>query len=289
MGVGNADTLQQRARFFGYAQARGYFGLCRVYLEQAMKDAYEDYVEHEELMRGELIRVDQRGESLRTWRRRFILDPSLNPCRRSIISDPYTRGSMSGGWTRQIGTILDPDTRADNKQLLEGFVRELNMEDDDTYAGRTIAQQHEVDRNVPLQKLFDMLVGYRLEDPRDTASFTGLLMTLAEGLRQDPTATAAVYRMRPRAPLGSRKVKNETGEIDQFQQGRTATARGGQSYPGDAFFCAADKVSLQIHEYDLTLDGKPFASAAPLITVNVPPALAAAWLVQVQAGQQGTS
>jgi hypothetical protein len=190
--MGNADTLQQRARFSGYARARGYFGLCRVYLEQAMKDAYEDYVEHEELMRRELRRIAERGERLRTWRRRFILDPSLNPCRRSVISDPYIRGSMSGGWTRQIGTIVDPETRESNKQLLQRFVSELNMKDDETYAGRTVVQQHEVDRNVPLQKLFDMLVDYRLEDPRDTASFTGLLITLAEGLRQDPNATAAV-------------------------------------------------------------------------------------------------
>jgi hypothetical protein len=289
IGMGNADTLQQRARFFGYAEERGYFGLCRVYLEQAMKDAYEDYVEHEELMRRELRRIAERGESLTTWRRRFILDPSLNPCRRTVISDPYIRGSMGGGWTRQIGTIVAPETRAANKQLLERFLSELNMVNDETYAGRTIAQQHEVDRNVPLQKLFDMLVEYRLEDPRDTASFTGLLITIAEGLRQDPNATAGVYRMRPRAPMGTRKVKDDSGEIDQFQQGRTATARGGQSYPGDAFFAAPDKVSLQIHEYDLTLDGRPFASAVPLITVNVPAPLAAAWLVQVQSGQQGTS
>src|SRR5262249_5766644 len=135
IGMGNADTLQQRARFFGYAEARGYFGLCRVYLEQAMKVAYEDYVEHEELMRRELRRMAERGESLRSWRRRFILDPGLNPCRRSVISDPYIRGSMGGGWTRQIGTIVDPDARAANKQLLERFVSELNMEDDQTYAG----------------------------------------------------------------------------------------------------------------------------------------------------------
>jgi hypothetical protein len=289
LGMGNADTLQQRARFFGYAEDRGYFGLCRVYLEQAMKDAYEDYVEHEELMRRELRRIAERGESLTTWRRRFILDPSLSPCRRTVISDPYIRGSMRGGWTRQIGTIIDPETRAANKQLLERFLSELNLVNDETYVGRTIAQQHEVDRNVPLQKLCDMLVEYRLEDPRDTASFTGLLITIAEGLKQDANATAAVYRMRPTARIGIRQVKNDSGEIDQFQQGPTAIAGGGQSYPGDAFFAAPDKVSLQIHEYDLTLNDRPFASAVPLITVNVPAPLAAAWLVQVQAGQQGTS
>ena len=60
IGVGNADTLQQRAQFFGYAGARGYFDVCRVYLAQELREAYEDYVEHEELMRSELQRVAEK-------------------------------------------------------------------------------------------------------------------------------------------------------------------------------------------------------------------------------------
>ncbi|MGX1360739.1 Z1 domain-containing protein [Bradyrhizobium elkanii] len=288
MGMGNADTLQQRARFFGYAKARGYFGICRVYLEQAMRDAYQDYVEHEELMRNELRRVAEKGESLRTWRRRFILDPGLNPCRRSVISDPYTRSTIGGGWTRQRGTIVDPEARAANMQVLQRLLDGLDLENDTSYPAKSPAQQHKVDRAVPLSKLIDVLIDYGFEDPRDTATFTGLLITLAEGLRQDPNATVTIYRMRPGAP-GSREVKNDSGEIENFQQGRTATAGGGQSYPGDAFFMAGDRVSLQIHVYDLTLNKKPFAQSVPLITVHVPAALAADWLVQVQRGQQATS
>jgi hypothetical protein len=36
-GVNNADTIQQRARFFGYK--RRYLGFCRVYLEQGAINA----------------------------------------------------------------------------------------------------------------------------------------------------------------------------------------------------------------------------------------------------------
>ncbi|MGQ4647687.1 Z1 domain-containing protein [Lyngbya aestuarii] len=45
VGVGNADTIQQRARFFGYKKS--YLGYCRVYLEKDVQDAYKKYVEHE--------------------------------------------------------------------------------------------------------------------------------------------------------------------------------------------------------------------------------------------------
>jgi hypothetical protein len=43
VGVGNADTIQQRARFFGYK--RSYLGLCRIFIEQGLKTAFEDYVD----------------------------------------------------------------------------------------------------------------------------------------------------------------------------------------------------------------------------------------------------
>ena len=36
MGVGNADTIEQRARFFGYK--RRYLGYCRVFLENSVRD-----------------------------------------------------------------------------------------------------------------------------------------------------------------------------------------------------------------------------------------------------------
>jgi hypothetical protein len=49
VGVGNADTIQQRARFFGYKL--GYIGYCRVYLDRDARNRYIDYVEHEEDMR----------------------------------------------------------------------------------------------------------------------------------------------------------------------------------------------------------------------------------------------
>ena len=54
LGIGNADTVQQRGRFFGYKQS--YMGLCRVFVGPDVRRAFRDYVEHEEDVRGELER-----------------------------------------------------------------------------------------------------------------------------------------------------------------------------------------------------------------------------------------
>lgn len=283
-GVGNADTLQQRARFFGYAKFKGYFGICRVYLEQALKDAFSDYVEHEQIMRGELERFAKTGESLRTWRRRLILDPSLHPCRRSVMLDPLMRGMGRGGWTHQYGALMMPEGRDANKKSIAKLIASIKFHNDTTYAPISVAQMHEVSEDVPITQLIDMLLEYKCEDARDTANIAGVLITLGAALDIDTKATAAVYRMRPGAT--SRRDIDKDGTTGNFLQGRTALAGGGTGYPGDAFFKSDSKLTLQIHSFDLTIDMKPAASSAPLITWHVPAILAKAWLIQLQAGQK---
>ena len=175
VGVGNADTIQQRARFFGYK--RKYLGLCRVYIEQNLKSAFEDYVEHEQTMRTELKRLANSGDSLRSWRRRLVLDPTLHPCRRSVISDPYTRARAGGGWTSQRGALLESSSMLANKSAVAGLVSASLFQLDATFASKEVAQKHFVASAVSLTKIIDMLMEYRCEDPRDTAAFTGLLIT----------------------------------------------------------------------------------------------------------------
>jgi hypothetical protein len=130
-----------------------------------------------------------------------------------------------------------------------------------------------------------MLVDYRLGEPRDTAAFTGLLITFSEALSRDKNITVAVYRMRPGAG-GVRRVSDEGTLNDGFQQGRTRLVGGGIAYPGDAFFKSSNKLTIQLHHYDLlTKDTQIIATAAPLLAIHIPRALAKEWLVQLQAGQ----
>jgi hypothetical protein len=151
---------------------------------------------------------------------------------------------------------------------------------DNTYVSKEAAQRHEIATSVPMQRVIEALAEYQLEDPRDTASFTGLLVTLGGALRRDPALAATVYKMRPTAG-GRRDIKGD-GTIENFLQGRTDRVGG---YPGDAFFQRPDQLSVQLHAYDLRLGGKTVAKAAPLPVFHVPPVLARDWLVQVQSGQ----
>lgn len=287
IGVGNADALQQRARFFGYK--RPYLGICRVYLDPVTRQAFEHYVQHEEIMRRELERFASTGENLRLWRRRLVLHPDLKPCRKSVISDDFDRARPGGGWSQQRGAEMTTETRTANAAVVARLVDEFTFTPDtNTYPSSSAAQQHEVARGVPLRRVVDMLVEYQLQDAKDTATFTGILVALGEAISKDPDVVATVYRMRPGA------TSNRTapdGIIDrQFFQGPTKLTSGGTNYPGDDVFKDSRVLTLQLHTFDLTyvLRGPVVVSEAPLIAVHIPPSLARAWLVQIQAGQGQT-
>ena len=282
LGMGNADAIQQRARFFGYK--RKYVGLCRIYLEGATITAFRNYVEHEEIMRRELEQLAEQGQSLREWKRRFALSPALRPCRNSVIAlgDDYIRGRPGGGWTEQRDGVLTPELRVSNDQTIASLVSGLTFEPDGSYLSTQVAQQHEVAQNVPLERLIGMLVDYQVVDARDTAAFTGLLLQFGEILRKRPDATAAVYRMRPNAPMG-RRTLDSRGTLENFLQGRTGDGRN--AYPGDAFFKSANDVTLQLHRYNLFTGGDVAAQNAPLLAFYIPSRLAINWIVQSQTGQ----
>ena len=178
---------------------------------------------------------------------------------------------------------MTPEAREANKNVIAKLVAKCEFQNDATYAPISAAQAHEVAEAVPIAQLIEMLLDYKCEDARDTANIAGLLITLGAALDIDQKATAAVYLMRPGAT--SRREIDKGGTTGNFLQGLTALAGGGTSYPGDGFFKSDSKLTFQLHSFDLTIDHKLAASAAPLITWHVPAPLAKAWLVQLQAGQ----
>lgn len=169
-----------------------------------------------------------------------------------------------------------------NSEVLDNLLKNISFQPDTSYVSKEAAQKHLIALGVPMQKIVDALVDYRCEDPRDTASFTGVLVTIGEALRRDPDLMATVYRTRPSAVGGHRDVDDDDDTIENFLQGRTDRVG---AYPGDTFFEQLDRLSVQLHAYDLRQHRKVVATAAPLIALHIPPSLARDWLIQVQAGQ----
>jgi len=287
IGVGNADTVQQRARFFGYK--RSYLGFCRVYLEQGTLNAFRSYVDHEEDIRSQLAEFRDNGRPLNEWKRAFVLDLAMRPCRHNVLEFDYMRGRFADDWfTPRVALASDPILRA-NRGAVTAFIQDLAFADDDGHPDRTDIQRHHVSRDVPLRAAMEqLLVGLRITGTTDSQRYTGLLLQLSKALEDNPDEVCAVYRMSPAARR--RRGVDENGEVMQLFQGEAPVQprnRRGEVYPGDRAIRQDDTVTIQIHALNLTRDENIILEDVPVVAIWIPARLARAWINQDQPPQAG--
>jgi len=284
MGVGNADTIEQRARFFGYK--RKFLGYCRVFLETSVRDAFQFYVQHERDIRTRLTQHCDTGKPLSEWRRAFFLDGSLRPTRRQVLDLGYRQDTVSDDWfwpKVPHGTVQLLDS---NRSSVSKFVAQLNWTDAPGDARRTPDQVHLISEDVPLSRAYeDLLIELRLTDEVDSQFFTGMLLQIEAYLQRHPDSTCTVYRMsRGRSRL--RSVNDEQVIPTLFQGGNYADPRRTDMvYPGDEREHAPQGVTIQIHTLEVRQPnrGALIADNVPAVAVWVPQSMANEWLVQVEA------
>jgi hypothetical protein len=281
MGVGNADTIEQRARFFGYK--RKYLGYCRVFLEPSVCDAFQFYVEHERDIRKRLSQHRETGTPLGEWRRAFFLDGSLKPTRRQVLDLDYRQDTLSDNWfwpkvPHGTTELLDA-----NRAAVRDFIAKLNWSDAPGDPRRTAEQIHLVADGVSLREAYaELLSRFRLTDEVDSQVFTGALLQIEAYLEQHPDATCTIYRM-SRGKARVRSV-NADQEIPTLFQGANYAdaARKDMTYPGDERERAAQGVTIQIHTLEVHQPdrGPLIADNVPTVALWIPQTMAQGWLVQ---------
>ena len=148
MGVGNADTIEQRARFFGYK--RRYLGYCRVFLESGVRDAFQFYVEHEADIRHRLEEHRDTGRPLSEWRRAFFMDSSLRPTRRQVLNLDYRQDTVSDDWFWPKVPHGTPELLEANRATVSNFNQQLTWSESPGDPRRTPEQVHLIAEEVPL-------------------------------------------------------------------------------------------------------------------------------------------
>ena len=114
----NADTMEQRARWFGYK--RDYLDVCRIFVTAQLRDDYTELLRHEDDFWEALRRNQRQRLSIREWPRMLSLDMNmgLKPTRSNVAS--YRRFS-GGGWDIQNRLIEDADVAARNVRNMRSF------------------------------------------------------------------------------------------------------------------------------------------------------------------------
>lgn len=281
-GMGNADTVQQRGRFFGYKQR--YLGFCRVYLEQDALNAFEEYVSHEEDMRKQLQRVQRSGQPLSEWKRAFVLSPDLQACRRSVINYEYVRGNYANRWFYPTIAEAPAEVIEANRAATDNFVASLSLQPDPNTVGREAAQRHRVQRGLMLaQAVNDLIVPFRVTGAGDTRNFVGLMLQISHALEKNGSELCTVYQISPEFTR-SRAV-DANGKINELFQGPTRLNTGEYSYPGDSAFRDDDTVTVQLHRLNIRRNEENVTENVPVVAIWVPGRLELDWIAQHQPEQ----
>lgn len=252
IGTGQADTIQQRARFFGYK--RGYEDLCRIYLGPDARRAFSVYVRHERSMRGFLERNRHRLAEP-TIPREFELDPQLKATRPAVLFDTPTRHILRAGWLDQQGTLERVHRCRENGALVQDFLAArggLKQFSEAPWIGNPSGlrndHRHAGLIGISLQELYEqVLAGVVLPDVEEHTRWQVALSMIANALDEYQGLTAHILVMRPESePF--RGVDGD-GRIKQVFAG-AHPGRPPYAYAGDREV-HLDDVTLQLHRFDV--------------------------------------
>jgi hypothetical protein len=274
IGAGQVDSVQQRARFFGYKRA--YADLCRAWLNGKTAEVFIHYVEHERMLREKLVEVDEKGMSLKQWKRLMLLDPSFKPTRRAVIDLPYFHDRIAGDrWTSVSKVPAKFFAAGERTPLEELWSKHEGAAEVDDRDKRATSQKHRR-ALVPMPEVLTAIADWLdrsdlagMVHPEDVALLNQLTLLLGARLDDDPDLKVELYLMdggRPRT-----RTKNKSDSLDLPQ------GRDDKVYQGDDKFFTDGFTSIQLHR--VKVDDQESQQLLGL-RVRVPLALAGAVLVQ---------
>lgn len=249
IGTGNVDTIQQRARFFGYKMS--YLGFCRVYLDQVTIDSYNFIIAHEEDVRNRLLEFDFNNKHLNDWDREAVLDQMLNLTRRSVIYDDLDRDTFGNDWFRINAPHDTEELIETNRDSLFAFLQAntTNFSQDIGHANRTEEQKHLVARVTIKDCLEHLLNKLRYTRESDSATYSSLRGILKGYIEEHPDDECLVYLMSANSIdnwAGRTRRLDRNQEIQQLFQGRNPRT-GEVIYPGDSEIKEDNLLTIQIH------------------------------------------
>lgn len=276
-----ADTLQQRARFFGYKKA--YLGLCRVFVQDNVRDAFASYVDHEEFVRSALIA--NRGKPLRDWRRDFVLTALLKPTRPNVIG-LGTRRIPVDGWLVPKALQRDKCAADLNRQLLTSVVQSwkgrfgpaVNVAELSRFKGTKAMSPNFILEMIPLRVVLDeFLLNIQVRDPLDAEEHSAMIIAIAELLRENEDLKADVFLMnnleaqyRTRSAGRGFSKEHANAPINQYFSNSADTVN-------DRSFISSERVTLQLRRFNLgtLIRGKESADIHDItwFALNVPNSL----------------
>ena len=209
LGVGNADTIQQRARFLGYKKK--YLGYCRVYLDSLSKSAYEEYVNHEEDFRKTLRTSIDSGEHLNDWERAVVLAENIkNLTRGNVLTvRPVREEDLTGRWVHTATPHIPNDAIGGNRLVVKKF-KDILENRQGTISKFTVKNYY-VD--ISLEEVKDKLIDQLKFFGENSKMFEEMKGAMTRELALDASRMCKIYIM-DRGDVRKRSL-DDSGKIDE--------------------------------------------------------------------------
>lgn len=250
VGVGNVDTIQQRARFFGYK--RSYLGYCRVYLDQVTIDAYTFIIDHEEDVRSRLEEFSTSNKHLNDWDREAVLDQMLNLTRANILYDDIDRDRFGNDWFRIKAPHDTPEFIELNRAAVMNYITPKSniFIKDEGSEKRTDEQLNLVARVSLKDCLTNLLNKLKFTRETDSSTYSSLRGILKRYLDENPQEECLLFLMSTKNidnwNSGMRKL-DRNDEINPLFQGSNINT----GYFGAREIKDSSLVSVQLYMLDL--------------------------------------
>lgn len=261
----NADTLQQRARFFGYKKP--YIGFCRIFLDPVNYQNFQDYVDHEESMRSDLSKV----KNIQEWRRILLLDGRMSLTRRNILSKSLIRSPL-GGWNVPDMPIAPTEVLDKNREITKDFIGNISFDvAPQALIGKDDSTIHYLAKDIDKNSLIEYLKNFIHADFDDSSNNLAITLLLEQLSLDLPFLSIDFYWM---AKNFDRK---RTVDSEWMWSGSTSLFQGksDSGYIGDSRVrSSGDTVTVQLHFLDINIDAESIAKRAPVLAIYIPPNLA---------------
>ncbi|MDE0173344.1 MAG: hypothetical protein OYH76_19100 [Defluviicoccus sp.] len=267
-GVGNADNIQQRARFFGYKKP--YLGLCRIYLSSENIDGFTDYVRHEEAIRLSIREHLNSGKTLKEWRRTYPLDQQLKPTRSSVILLEMYQSKGKSGWVVPDFPFEDTLIVSENREIADKILNEFPFS---PYAEHGWNEEQRVpafNNRILLSQIIPFIGQFVYSRPDDNLAHQALMLSLERMVAESADMTCSFYALSgPWSGVNSKRTLSDgqPPKIRALFQGSNART----NYPGARALVSSETVTFQLHRYHVsTADKKRTINDVPILATHVP-------------------
>lgn len=273
----NADTIQQRCRFFGYKG--DYIRSCRVFLPSTTIENYHSYVDHEEELRAMLKQCD----SLEEVERSILLSKSLRPTRRNVLPIWVVNDKMRGMFPLQ--AFASRYTIEHNDKVVDAFLKkhatDFTVRPDTTKDRTHRWMKLEIDEAIQFLSDFNFK---NWPDAQRKANTIRYLRYLSSDENDNPLKYVYFYQMAFASIPRHRSFDKEKCRLDKNTDlfAGPSSVKDSTNYPGDRkIYGSEDTITIQLHHIEFDGAALDFPRTAYTLAIYYPKSLAANYCVNI--------